>query len=600
MPLLEIIGVTSTEMAFCVGFAYLQSERVDNFTWALQMVKEQITSGEVEVIVTDRDLALMNAVENVFPKAVNLLCLFHICKNVKAKCKMTVFSKKKQVQIMEAWEALIYSYDEAQYYMKLAIFEGICSSCSIFYHYVHEQWLIPHKERFVEAWTNRVMHFGNTTTQRVESAHWSLKRILQDSIGDICSVWETINSMIVLQHNEIIASFEKSIIQKVHRYSNRLYANLRGVVSKNAIDHIAAEYDRVKYVGIDQTECRCTIRTTHGLPCACEIARYSMIPRSIPLDAIHGWWSKLTFHVDASSQPSELSVKHEIDIIVKKFEELDVPGKISLKGKLREIAYPSTMSMFPPVAKVKTKGAKKGKSKVSKRDKSTKRDPSWWEYVDASVRCSGTNACSTIDTSKVEKLAPRPSVQKLTPRPSISKVQQPRVLLFKDWLPVEIHKFIDDIIDVGDDGNCGYRAVAALLGMGENCWAFIRQQCVIELQEFMSHYELLFGGENYVRQLIHNVYVEQVASKDNWMTLPEMGYVIASKFNVVVVALSLNQSQTYFPLRSPPPTSMSDHRVIVIAFVNNCHFVQVYLKSYSPIPPASNLWKNYCNEEARQ
>ncbi|XP_073220689.1 uncharacterized protein [Cicer arietinum] len=163
MPLLEIIGVTSTEMTLCVGFAYLQSERVDNFTWALQMVKEQITSGEVEVIVTDRDLALMNAVENVFPKVVNLLCLFHICKNVKATCKMTVFPKKKQVQIMEAWEALIYSYDEAQYYMKLAIFEGICSSCSIFYDYVHEQWLIPHKERFVEAWTNRVMHFGLCT-----------------------------------------------------------------------------------------------------------------------------------------------------------------------------------------------------------------------------------------------------------------------------------------------------------------------------------------------------------------------------------------------------------------------------------------------------
>ncbi|XP_073225562.1 uncharacterized protein [Cicer arietinum] len=294
------------------------------------------------------------------------------------------------------------------------------------------------------------------------------------------------------------------------------------------MDHIAAEYDCVKYVGIDQTECCCTIRTTHGLPCACEIARYSMIPRSISLDVIHVWWSKLTFHVDASSKPSELSVKHEINVIVKKFEEFDIPDKISPKGKLREIVYPSTTSMFPPVAKVKPNGAPK-KAKVS-----------------------------TIDTSKVEKLAPRPSV---------SKVQQSRVLLFKDWLPVEIHKFIDDIIDVGDDGDCGYRAVAALLGMGENCWEFIRQQCVIELQEFMSHYEILFGGENYVRQLIHNVYVEQVASKDNWMTLPDMGYVIASKFNLVVVALSLNQSQTYFPLRSPPPTSMSDHRVIVIAFV---------------------------------
>ncbi|XP_004506266.1 uncharacterized protein [Cicer arietinum] len=355
--------------------------------------------------------------------------------------------------------------------------------------------------------------------------------------------------MIVLQHSEIISSFEKSIIQKVHRHSNRLHANLRGVVSKNAIDHIAAEFDRVKYVGVDKSECRCTIRRTHGLPCACEIARYSMIPRSIPLDVIHVWWTKLTFHDDGSGKPSELSVKHEIEVIVKKFDELDVPGKISLKGKLREIAYPSTTSMCPPVDKVKTKGApKKGKSKISKRDKSTKRDPS-----------------CTVISNKVQQ--PRPSITKLTPRPSVNKVQQPRVLIFKEWLSVEIHKFIDDIIDVGEDGNCGYRAVAALLGMGENFWAFIRQECVIELQEFMSHYEIIYGGQIFVQQLIRNVYVEHVATLDNWMTLPEMGYVIASKFNLVFVALSLNQSETFFPLRSPPPTPISDHLELGFAFL---------------------------------
>ncbi|XP_073220799.1 uncharacterized protein [Cicer arietinum] len=141
--------------------------------------------------------------------------------------------------------------------------------------------------------------------------------------------------------------------------------------------------------------------------------------------------------------------------------------------------------MCPPVDKVKTKGApKKGKSKVSKRDKSTKRHPSWWEYVDASVRCSGTNAGSTLTSNKVQQ--PRSSVKNLTPRPSVSKVQQPRVLIFKAWLSVEIYKFIDDIIDMGEDGNCGYRAVAALFGMSENSWAFIRQECVVELQEFMS------------------------------------------------------------------------------------------------------------------
>ncbi|XP_073223429.1 uncharacterized protein [Cicer arietinum] len=475
MPILEIFVVTSTAITFCVEFAYLHSERADNFTWVLQMLKEHITSGEVEVIVTDRDVALLNAVEYVFPKVVNLLCLFHVCQNVKAKCKMTVFPKKKQVQIMEAWEALVYSYDETQYYMNLVNFEGICSSSSIFNDNVHDKWLIPHKERFVEAWTNRVIHFGNTTTQRVQSAHWSLKRILQDNIGDICSVWETINSMIVLQHSKIIASFEKTIIQKVHRHSNRLYANLRGVVSKNVIDHIVAEFDRVKYVGIDKSECRCTVRRTHGLPCVCEIARYSMISRSIMLDVIHIWCTKLTFHDDGSSKPSKLSMKHEIKVIVKNFDELDVPGKIALKGKLREIVHPSTTLMCPLVDKVKTKGA----------------------------------------PNKVWK--PRSSVKKLTPRPSVNKVQQPRVRIFKDWLSVEIQKFIDNIINVGEDGNCAYRAVAALLGMSENFWAFIHEECVVELQEFISHYEIIYDGKIFVQQLIHNVYVEQVATLDNWI-----------------------------------------------------------------------------------
>jgi len=38
-----------------------------------------------QVILTDRDLALMNTIEIVFPNSVNLLCQFHIDKNVGAK-----------------------------------------------------------------------------------------------------------------------------------------------------------------------------------------------------------------------------------------------------------------------------------------------------------------------------------------------------------------------------------------------------------------------------------------------------------------------------------------------------------------------------------
>lgn len=33
MPLLEIVGLTSTDMTFVVAFVYLQYEKEDNFTW---------------------------------------------------------------------------------------------------------------------------------------------------------------------------------------------------------------------------------------------------------------------------------------------------------------------------------------------------------------------------------------------------------------------------------------------------------------------------------------------------------------------------------------------------------------------------------------
>jgi hypothetical protein len=59
------------------------------------------------------------------------------------------------------------------------------------------------------------------------------------------------------------------------------------------------------------------------------------------------------------------------------------------------------------------------------------------------------------------------------------------------------------------------------------------------------------------------------------MNITDMGYVIASRYNVVLVSLSLQQSMTFFPLRSQPP-AVASHRMICIGHVHGNHFVQVY------------------------
>ncbi|GKD70891.1 PKS-NRPS hybrid synthetase, partial [Tanacetum coccineum] len=75
------------------------------------------------VIITDRELALMNAIEEVFPSTTSLLCIWHINKNVFANCK-THFAIAEEFDIfMSNWNNLVYSTTKADYVKSLDEFE---------------------------------------------------------------------------------------------------------------------------------------------------------------------------------------------------------------------------------------------------------------------------------------------------------------------------------------------------------------------------------------------------------------------------------------------------------------------------------------------
>ncbi|KAI9912827.1 hypothetical protein PsorP6_005087 [Peronosclerospora sorghi] len=58
------------------------------------------------IIVTDRDLALMNAISTVFPDAANLLCIWHIDKNVLANIKDKLATLEEFDASMKEWAAV--------------------------------------------------------------------------------------------------------------------------------------------------------------------------------------------------------------------------------------------------------------------------------------------------------------------------------------------------------------------------------------------------------------------------------------------------------------------------------------------------------------
>ena len=78
-----------------------------------------------------------------------------------------------------------------------------------------------------------------------------------------------------------------------HVFKVTLYKKLLDMISRYALNKIVAEFERISYVGIDNSHCGCVMRTTHDLSCACELARY--VVGSIPLGIIHMFWWRLSF-----------------------------------------------------------------------------------------------------------------------------------------------------------------------------------------------------------------------------------------------------------------------------------------------------------------
>ena len=91
------------------------------------------------------------------------------------------------------------------------------------------------------------------------------------------------------------------------------------------------------------------------------------------------FWRRLSFS-DQGLFELQLRITEEMETISKRFEELDACGKVTLKSKLWKIAYTDLNSMCPPPEKVNTKGAQK--KRMTKHQRLTKSDLSYWEYVD--------------------------------------------------------------------------------------------------------------------------------------------------------------------------------------------------------------------------
>ncbi|XP_012858917.1 PREDICTED: uncharacterized protein LOC105978051 [Erythranthe guttata] len=272
------------------------------------------------------------------------------------------------------------------------------------------------------------------------------------------------------------------------------------------------------------------------------------------------------------------TIGEELSEYQKLFECADLDAKTQLRNHLRHFTHPEKTNLTEPSEKVVSKGRPliPFKQPVLKR-----------------FRVPSNDSINTIPTQESGK--------------STIPTQESFKLLFEDadvGLPPGLigkNKYIEtinprfrmhvrEIINIGSDGHCGFRAVASMMGFGEDEWGRVRDDMLRELTSIFFIYTAMHCGEETVRSMQTIVSNWDVpATRDYWMSFPNMGHVIASTYNIVLVYLSKYQCLTFLPLSSNPML-FRERQEHGMAFVDNCHFVHVVLNNNCPIPPIADYW----------
>ena len=110
MPLLQIASAKVSNKYLSVAFCFLCEETQDYYKWALQNLLNIFTSNQIplpEVVITDREQALINSLSEIFPNAYHMLCIWHIEKNLVTNGAKHIKNKLSEHNMIEQWNQVI-------------------------------------------------------------------------------------------------------------------------------------------------------------------------------------------------------------------------------------------------------------------------------------------------------------------------------------------------------------------------------------------------------------------------------------------------------------------------------------------------------------
>jgi hypothetical protein len=302
MKLFDIVGVSKLNRTFYAAFCLLKREDSETFKWALQclghLYGEFIPADFPTTVITDRDLALIDALKEVFPNTARLLCIWHIEKNLVKHCKPCIFQQtflsglldglgscEKETMVDEQWRSflrnwncVVYAKTELQFWKEWDKFKSTYEEFPAIISYIRSTWM-DYRESWACAWTDQVLHLEQRATSRSEGAHHIVKSAL-DGHGDLSQVVHRVELLVLRQSREEAAETDRQMAVRAtelfrsHRSSGRpsdinisFFRDLWGNVPLNPIRRAAEQYNQLRQHPQPLPRCTSVFRNSTGFPC---------------------------------------------------------------------------------------------------------------------------------------------------------------------------------------------------------------------------------------------------------------------------------------------------------------------------------------------
>ena len=260
MRLMTIADQTGLRTTFLISFGFIFNEKESNYAWVIEQIESLYRSLDLknfEIVITNRDKTLVNALNENYLEVFKFLCVWHINKNVIKNCRSSFDDTKKWDKFYNMWHAVV---NASIAKACVNAWNTLCNEYDLSsdssnsqydsHHddvkYLYDTWIEPLTHRFCRFVTNRVLHFDIIITSRVENMHRVLKLYLKFFTDDLMNMIEKIEMMLTNQYKNYFARFAKVRRNVAWVFQITVFRDFVDQVISYALWKIHGQYEKLR------------------------------------------------------------------------------------------------------------------------------------------------------------------------------------------------------------------------------------------------------------------------------------------------------------------------------------------------------------------